>query len=87
MILLRCYNQTVYPRWRGEHYPHIPAIIFKNGLSPLARGTQSLRGYLAETARFIPAGAGNTSTKNYLLSLLTVYPRWRGEHTKTIYLF
>ncbi len=71
---------AVYPRWRGEHQSRIryPTCIF--GLSPLARGTRGDRSYDPAWLRFIPAGAGNTSTKNYLLSLLTVYPRWRGEH-------
>ena len=32
-------GKTVYPRWRGEHYP-VPASGFTDGgLSPLARGT------------------------------------------------
>ncbi|EGB42479.1 hypothetical protein EREG_02007 [Escherichia coli H120] len=37
--------------------------------------------------RFIPAGAGNTVGKPLGPVLTTVYPRWRGEHTKHTYLF
>ncbi|SUF10352.1 Domain of uncharacterised function (DUF2825) [Salmonella enterica] len=72
--------QPVYPRWRGEHLILSNSGQDRNGLSPLARGTQSLRGYLAETARFIPAGAGNTANLSNKISLFAVYPRWRGEH-------
>ncbi|EMW56717.1 hypothetical protein EC2731150_3173 [Escherichia coli 2731150] len=31
-------------------------------------------------ARFIPAGAGNTSPSTPVSKLISVYPRWRGEH-------
>ena len=50
------------------------------GLSPLARGTHLLRGSSLHLCRFIPAGAGNTSSSNSLIRLAAVYPRWRGEH-------
>ncbi|SBJ40887.1 Domain of uncharacterised function (DUF2825) [Klebsiella pneumoniae] len=59
----------------------------KPGLSPLARGTQVLFARITSGARFIPAGAGNTSGAPAVHGCDTVYPRsavyprWRGEHT------
>ena len=52
--------QAVYPRWRGEHRILNRGGIHFGGLSPLARGTQSLLSQFYEQIRFIPAGAGNT---------------------------
>ena len=70
---------AVYPRWRGElgksHHNHDPAI----GLSPLARGTPFTYRVTSISARFIPAGAGNSSSMRISSARATVYPRWRGE--------
>ena len=72
--------QTVYPRWRGEHDIWLDARGVYIGLSPLARGTQRISAQDQLTARFIPAGAGNTKTEVPVLPESPVYPRWRGEH-------
>ncbi len=79
--------RSVYPRWRGEHTARTLTGRKRRGLSPLARGTPNRPVTVRHIARFIPAGAGNTCPQ--FASFLThpVYPRWRGEHTKTIYLF
>ncbi len=53
---------------------------FLCGLSPLARGTPRIYWRVYDKARFIPAGAGNTSSIGCTKTYLPVYPRWRGEH-------
>ncbi len=78
---------SVYPRWRGEHPITMNISGARCGLSPLARGTHRQKVQKKEASRFIPAGAGNTSAISEILNPWPVYPRWRGEHTKTIYLF
>ena len=50
------------------------------GSSPLARGTQPLRGPRAGRGRFIPARAGNTRLPQEPGSPSAVHPRSRGEH-------
>ncbi|SQY52040.1 Domain of uncharacterised function (DUF2825) [Escherichia coli] len=51
---------SVYPRWRGEHSASVQAGTRYSGLSPLARGTRGFFISAPRSARFIPAGAGNT---------------------------
>ncbi len=65
---------VVYPRWRGEHlFSQIYGLLLF-GLSPLARGTRAHGIQSRVSARFIPAGAGNTC-KYYLVPIIgTVYP-------------
>ena len=70
----------VYPRWRGEHFSTISCVTQLHGLSPLARGTLRPPQLNAHRARFIPAGAGNTTPLTRLRPVPAVYPRWRGEH-------
>ncbi len=70
----------VYPRWRGEHGEAPRPPSGGRGLSPLARGTRQQSAGRWLTARFIPAGAGNSGGSLCLLTWITVYPRWRGEH-------
>ena len=74
---------SVYPRWRGEHWLCNSSTHDHVGLSPLARGTPNHAPLFTASARFIPAGAGNTYILKRLLNHKTVYPRWRGEHSDT----
>ena len=75
-------SPPVYPRWRGEHPRNCRTRLSPGGLSPLARGTHVVPVKANRIARFIPAGAGNTTTHAPFVSIATVYPRWRGEHSK-----
>ena len=72
---------AVYPRWRGEHSAYFRRKPYEYGLSPLARGTPRQKVNAAKNERFIPAGAGNTRRWHRQTPVLSVYPRWRGEHT------
>ncbi|EGB73720.1 LOW QUALITY PROTEIN: hypothetical protein ERFG_00567, partial [Escherichia coli TW10509] len=80
--LRKCDPASVYPRWRGEHLPLNHPLFLPWGLSPLARGTPIASGFNFRNFRFIPAGAGNTLSRARNSAGYSVYPRWRGEHTK-----
>ena len=54
------------------------------GLSPLARGTLPFARHQIGEKRFIPAGAGNTTSRAKSRAEFSVYPRWRGEHRSTV---
>ena len=73
---------SVHPRWRGEHNNAELHFLGTNGSSPLARGTPEDARSDAEFGRFIPAGAGNTSSPPWAMRSKTVHPRWRGEHVE-----
>ncbi|EFW76987.1 hypothetical protein ECoL_00076 [Escherichia coli EC4100B] len=73
-------SRAVYPRWRGEHVGRESFDCPYIGLSPLARGTHQRYRLQLTGSRFIPAGAGNTSTLSITTDREPVYPRWRGEH-------
>ena len=74
------YCYSVYPRWRGEHHKETILRFVQVGLSPLARGTLLQCQQSFPDCRFIPAGAGNTRRWHRQTPVLSVYPRWRGEH-------
>ena len=74
--------QTVHPRRRGEHVECDFQLRPKSGSSPQARGTLSEAIYSLSTARFIPAGAGNTAQNEPQPLSDAVHPRRRGEHVR-----
>ncbi len=49
---------SVYPRWRGEHFLLIAFATVCNGLSPLARGTLSVGGSLDLRGGLSPLARG-----------------------------
>ena len=73
-------TRTVHPRWRGEHRANGLYKLLRGGSSPLARGTHNAVGVDEVMQRFIPAGAGNTVTYIGVSRVVSVHPRWRGEH-------
>ncbi|EGF60528.1 hypothetical protein HMPREF9538_05067, partial [Klebsiella sp. MS 92-3] len=73
---------SVYPRWRGEHVLIAVVTVGICGLSPLARGTLLPVCSVGGRGRFIPAGAGNTTSESTGKRSYPVYPRWRGEHAQ-----
>ena len=56
-------RSRAHPRSRGEHVLVIAAQADQSGSSPLARGTRYRCQYQRQSARLIPARAGNTCTE------------------------
>ncbi len=72
-------NPTVHPRGRGEQPTLAMYNGFLDGSSPRTRGTVVLSCILPDDRRFIPADAGNRSTRQLTISRPPVHPRGRGE--------
>ena len=77
---------AVHPRGCGEHTISSPALSTPTGSSPRVRGTLALAHDDALVARFIPAGAGNTSAVSRPCRRHSVHPRGCGEHNKGLQL-
>jgi hypothetical protein len=73
---------AVHPRGRGEHVSAGRAGGAVAGSFPRARGTRQYGGEPYTARRFIPAGAGNTSSRRGRARALAVHPRGRGEHAR-----
>ena len=71
---------AVHPRERGEHVASLKPCPPSAGSSPRARGTHVAAGADAHRLRFIPASAGNTSSRYWGTTPAAVHPRERGEH-------
>ncbi len=76
---LRCWGSTVHPRARGEHASVEGDRVKFTGSSPRTRGTQQAGGKKRALHRFIPAHAGNTSSRSLISAQLAgSSPRTRG---------
>ncbi len=71
---------TVHPRSRGEHGTYGRPAGSRAGSSPLPRGTSDCLVLRDADHRFIPAPAGNISSKPSTTGNTAVHPRSRGEH-------
>ncbi len=69
----------VHPRGGGERMNAARRYPLIAGSSPRGRGTLSAQGCQRVCQRFIPAGAGNATTRPNRQSLKTVHPRGGGE--------
>ena len=79
-VPLLCNLPSVHPRVRGEHWIHAGRPSEADGSSPRARGTPFQGRGCRQSARFIPACAGNTSASMTPTISASVHPRVRGEH-------
>ena len=71
---------SVHPRWCGEHIRRRRKPQMGAGSSPLVRGTYQPEPVRTRHRRFIPAGAGNMAWEASRMGMMTVHPRWCGEH-------
>ena len=71
---------AVHPRGCGEHEASIAHVVAGAGSSPRVRGTRRAKRYQVKQVRFIPAGAGNTSSSSRPVCTDSVHPRGCGEH-------
>ena len=73
------YRTAVYPRPRGEASAAILSLPIGMGLSPPTRGSQRVAVAGDDVLRSIPAHAGKPSEWATVGTVVTVYPRPRGE--------
>ena len=71
---------TVHPRVCGEHLRPFLTFLRKVGSSPRMRGTSQYAQSNLSNVRFIPAYAGNMSSRECPPRASTVHPRVCGEH-------
>ena len=77
-------SRSVHPRRRGEHGFYFGLAVRSPGSSPQARGTPSPMPPPVPLPRFIPAGAGNTTSVPRTCLTSPVHPRRRGEHLSVV---
>ena len=77
---VRHYAQSVHPCGRREHSQQQGLVTYYLGSSLRAQGTLRSCAACSYSDRFIPAGAGNTSSPSAPSSPFTVHPCGRREH-------
>ena len=80
----RSCSRWAYPRWRGEHDTRAVSVRAIIGLPPLARGAPEKRSAACRRSGPTPAGAGSTQRRLMTCSAISAYPRWRGEHCRSV---
>ncbi len=79
-----CNRRAVHPRTRGEQTDMFASKASIAGSSPHSRGTDLQSCYHAQSARFIPALAGNRPHPRRGARCVAVHPRTRGEQCVSI---
>ena len=77
----RAIISEVHPRGRGEHHRYGIPRKGSDGSSPRARGTRGSSDNPLPGSRFIPAGAGNTTSRAYCVAVFI--PAGAGNTAKT----
>ena len=75
--------EAVHPCGRREHYIRLKIDCNSTGSSLRAQGTQKGHTQTVQCLRFIPAGAGNTSSLRPEVKTRSVHPCGRREHVHT----
>ena len=73
-------RSSVHPRACGEHVCRRTRVRRPNGSSPRLRGTRTTHPVLSTAHGFIPAPAGNTTSRRTPRHGFSVHPRACGEH-------
>ena len=82
--LFNFFLYKVHPRSRGEYFIYFSLIYSVLGSPPLTRGIRIQLFCIPFFARFTPAHAGNTVSKNFRIISHKVHPRSRGEYFFTL---
>ena len=69
----------VHPRGGGDKWPHLAKLPGQSGSSPRGRGQDTLLRKLRVGFRFIPAGAGTSSSTPSIMIISPVHPRGGGD--------
>ena len=77
---------SVHPRACGEQVQSQHDDVFHTGSSPRLRGTASTTRVVIESARFIPAPAGNSAPRQNRELRPAVHPRACGEQIDEVHL-